>query len=75
MYTADAWPIACKMNFGPVAEDGTPGTAAVNAPPAVATEARRPSRSRRRRTAPGGQRFHCTIVHPHQSNYATGKAH
>ncbi|MBE6476928.1 MAG: sugar phosphate isomerase/epimerase [Propionibacteriaceae bacterium] len=24
MYTADAWPIACKMNFGPLAEDGTP---------------------------------------------------
>ena len=24
MYTADEWPIACKANFGPVAEDGTP---------------------------------------------------
>lgn len=24
MYTADGWPIACKMNFGPTAEDGTP---------------------------------------------------
>ncbi|MCI6574984.1 MAG: sugar phosphate isomerase/epimerase [Arcanobacterium sp.] len=24
MYTADEWPIACKMNFGSKAEDGTP---------------------------------------------------
>lgn len=24
MYTADNWPIACKMNFGSKAEDGTP---------------------------------------------------
>ena len=24
MYTADEWPIACKANFGPTAEDGTP---------------------------------------------------
>ena len=27
------------------------------------------------RTVPGGQRSHCTIVHPHQSSYDTGKAH
>ncbi|MFT8396512.1 sugar phosphate isomerase/epimerase family protein [Propionibacterium sp.] len=24
MYTPETWPIACKMNFGPIAEDGTP---------------------------------------------------
>lgn len=24
MYTADDWPIACKMNFGPMTEDGIP---------------------------------------------------
>src|SRR5450756_3056822 len=24
MFTAESWPIACKMNFGPRSEDGTP---------------------------------------------------